>query len=822
LDGFEEDWVSPQRTALEEQYAQAVVRLMEMLGHAGEHAEGLRVGKTALAQLGCREDVHIGLIRLYAQSGTPSLALAQYEELERQLDEEWGEQPSDAARQALEDVPRPGAPAPRVVLSAPVGRVFGRDTALQDLATRLVPHASDRLVTLHGSAGSGKTTLAKHGAAAASRSFPGRTWFVDLTTCDSPGGIALAVARELGIVGVEASGAVHAVGHALGDAPALIVLDNLEHLCPAAGDVATALLSAAPGLILLTTSRRVLEVAGEVVVQVPPLQLPKPGSSMEELYSTPSVALYVARATASNPSFRLTPDNARAVSELVRQLDGLPLAISIAAGRAVTQSPAQTLARVSAGLFGGSGSGKGRQESLVAALDWSLGLLDPDARTTFLELSVFRTPFTMADAQALVSRPGLEEVVADLVKSSLVEARPEGDETSFLLFECFKEIGRERLGADRAEVERRHLAWARSLLQHKADAPRLVEREADLFAALEAPVDDAELATYALDLGVWARANDRLYRMAPVLERLFDARLEPRLRAAVGALSVAAGANVVSMERALQVSSETLALARDVGDPRLMLDACFGRGGVTKSSGAYDEAEALYREAAAIAAELDDPDALGQAYYNLGLTRYCVNDSAGSLDLHLKALEHARKGKDLRTLARILFDSGSELVKQGQPERGLAHIAESLQTAREAGSVRMEGLARWQEGEALRSMGDGPGALRSLSESLRLCAKAGFPAAIKWIALTVAGALVVAGEPLLGVRFLAKMTAVREAEGRPLAGYEVEDAARIGDAARAAVGEAGFDGAWSAGSRAEWLALVAELDKLAGGDQPAE
>ncbi|MGE0001156.1 MAG: BTAD domain-containing putative transcriptional regulator [Fimbriimonadaceae bacterium] len=489
LQGAEEDWVMPQRSALEEEFAQAVVRLMALYCEAGEFSEGLAVGKRALAQVGDREDIHIGLIRLYAESGAPSLAIAQYEELERHLDEEWGEQPSGAARMALEAVPQGSVLPSQSTFDAPAGRIFGREAALEMLADLVLDEKESRMLTLHGPAGSGKTTLARHLAAKLARHYPGRCWVVDLTTCESVDALPSAIAAATGVSGVEPSAQLAACLHLLLSAGSLLVLDNLEHLLPQGSSVVARLAAGAAPLRIVVTSRRIMELDGERVVPVPPLELPGHETSLEVIQSAPAVQMFVARASAANPNFRLSPDNARSVVALCRHLEGLPLSISLAAQRASNQSPAQILASLSS-PSGSPRIGEGRHGSLDSALRWSLDLVSPAEAQCFIAVSQFRTPFTAADAAQVAADIRAEERLGELVKSGLVECEADGERAEFHLFEMFKEVGRGLQGDRAREIAIRHFEWARWLAQgaeKQADAV-LGPREADLFAAFSADV----------------------------------------------------------------------------------------------------------------------------------------------------------------------------------------------------------------------------------------------------------------------------------------------------------------------------------------------
>ncbi|MBV9354871.1 MAG: AAA family ATPase, partial [Chloroflexi bacterium] len=266
-----------------------------------------------------------------------------------------------------------GSGSPRCRLPAPLSSLIDREDALETIRG-LACNRQVRLITLIGPPGVGKTRLALAAAERVSRSFPDGTQFVPLASLRRPNLVLSTVARSLAILQSGRVPLLEVLAQALGDRVLLLVLDNFEHLLPAAPALAR-LLGSCRGLTVLVTSRTPLHVSGEHLVHVPPLALPTlhPLPTCEDLMRVPSVRLLVERAAAVAPGFRLTPTNASAVAELCVRLDGLPLAIELAAARCRHLDPPQLLSRLDrrfALLSDGLHDAPRRQRTLRDAIDW--------------------------------------------------------------------------------------------------------------------------------------------------------------------------------------------------------------------------------------------------------------------------------------------------------------------------------------------------------------------------------------------------------------------------------------------------------------------
>lgn len=361
-----------------------------------------------------------------------------------------------------EDLPQPAQPGN---LPAELSPLVGREA---DGATVMAHLRTARLVTLAGPGGVGKTRLALHVARATQANYPHGVWWVELAALTQPQLLPRTLARLLGLPNPHTPAALAA---ALKPRQALLVLDNCEHLLQACADLVAGLLRHCPALTVLTTSREPLGVDGEITLSVPPLAVPDPTQDWTAIAHTEAVRLLVARTQAANPHFALTPENAAALADICRRLDGLPLALELAAARLRTLSPADLLARlddVFRALPAGPRHLLPRQQSLRALIAWSYDLLTPTEQAAFAQLSVCTGLWNAAAAQAIT---GLDEadtldVLASLVNKSLLVVEQQQGETYYRWLETLRQFASQQPTPVPLEtVQARHAAHFTALAE---------------------------------------------------------------------------------------------------------------------------------------------------------------------------------------------------------------------------------------------------------------------------------------------------------------------------------------------------------------------
>jgi predicted ATPase/DNA-binding CsgD family transcriptional regulator len=377
-------------------------------------------------------------------------------------------------------------------LPAEITRFVGRRRELADAKRAL---SKSRLVTLTGVGGVGKTRVAERVARDRRRAYPHGVWLVELGELADPALLTRTVLTELGVRRRSGDG-LEALIDSLRSRHLLLVLDNCEHLLDEVAALSVALLRSCPDLQILATSREPLRVVGEAVLSVPPMAAPEPERSggVAGLSRYDAVALFTERAVAAVPDFALTEDNYRAVVALCHRLDGLPLAIELAAGRLRSLSPAQILAKLDdryALLTGGERGRPDRQQTLRASIEWSYQLCTPQEQRLWARLCVFAGSFELDAVEGVcagdIAGDEIVDLVSGLVDKSIVVRRERGAVAQYRLLETIREFGLERLNeaGDGPALRMRHLQWYAARIR-TAKAEWISERQVYWMAQLVA------------------------------------------------------------------------------------------------------------------------------------------------------------------------------------------------------------------------------------------------------------------------------------------------------------------------------------------------
>jgi predicted ATPase/DNA-binding SARP family transcriptional activator len=481
LAGSYERWVLEQREWLAESYFQALGQLLALLEQAGDLPRALECARRGVLADPLREEARRDLMHLYATAGQPDAALRQYHELERLLKQDLDAQPSpttQALARQLSAAP-PAQPAAQPTASEPsrrplasprlpaqLTRFFGREKEVARLQALLIEEER-RLVTLTGPGGSGKSRLAIEVAGQLREPFGDAVWFVPLQDLADPQLIPDKVLDVLRLPRSPQLLPLEQLVTFFSHRSALLLLDNFEHLVAKGASLVQALLERTERLTVLVTSRQRLGLPGEREFPVCPLPTPKDRDTVERLMRSESIQLFVDRAQAVRLEFELTEANAASTAALCQKLEGLPLALELAAARAAVLTPAQMLTRLSQRFDFLATHGRAadaRHRSLRTALDWSHQLLSPELQRFFARLSIFRGGWTLAAAETVCEEPRALEHLSRLRESSLVDAAENEGEIRFRLLETLREYAAEQLPtAERALLAKRHAEYYMTL-----------------------------------------------------------------------------------------------------------------------------------------------------------------------------------------------------------------------------------------------------------------------------------------------------------------------------------------------------------------------
>jgi predicted ATPase/serine/threonine protein kinase len=593
--------------------------------------------------------------------------------------------------------------------------LIGREREVA-LAKGLLLRKDVRLVTVTGPGGIGKTRLALQVAQEISESFPGGVYLVSLGAVGDAGLIAAVIAQTLGVREAAGQPLLENLQQHLRNSmsgPFLLLLDNFEHLIAAAPFVSE-LLAAVPGLKVLATSRAALHVYGEHEFPVGPLALPDPRSlpSLDALVQYPGIALLIQRARAVKPDFEITRENAAAVLEVCARLDGLPLAIELAAARLKFLSPSAIRTRLASRLrllTGGARDLPVRQQTLRGAIDWSYDLLNTAEQKLFRRLSVFVAGCTLEAAEAVCDTKSdlgmdLLEGMASLVDKSLVQQVGEGEgESRFVMLETIREYGLERLAASGEEglTKRSHAAYFLVLAEEgaaevsDADRPgwlnRLEIEHDNLRAALDYLTESGN-AEWGLRLGAalfrfweareyFAEGRDRLQRMLNLAGAAAPTRARARVAFAAGVLAAEQGDYASS--RALH--EESLEIARKLADKQGIAVSLNALAVIIRDWGDIAAARSLFEESLLVWRELGNPLDIARSLSNLASVVKLQGDFGRARALYEECLVIFRKLGDRTGAAWSLNHQGDVAREQGDSAAARAFYEQGLENFRELG-----------------------------------------------------------------------------------------------------------------------------------------
>jgi predicted ATPase/DNA-binding SARP family transcriptional activator len=729
LPDFYDDWIAPERERLRSLYLDTLLQLVQQARSESQYARAIELACKALASDPANEKAYQHIIFCYAAIGDRIGALKQYDECEKKLRDELGVAPSkettalrDQIEQAL--IGTKSREAAFTNVPAPLTSFIGRAHAIVEIK-RLIE--TTRLVTLVGAGGCGKTRLAIKVAAdlANANQFKNGVWWVDLAPLSDATLAPQAVAAVFNLHESPETPLPTVFASYLSGKELLLVLDNCEHLIDACARLAASLLGACSKLRVLATSREPLGVLGEVAWRVPSLALPGAETvrllRVDELVTYEAIRLFTERAEQIAPQWKLR-DHALATVDTCARLDGIPLALELAAARVKALSVEQIAARLDDRfrlLTGGSRTAMPRHQTLRATMDWSYDLLSDAERALLRRLSVFAGGFTLEavehvcaevqegsgageNAPPLPRSPApLLDLLTALIDKSLVVVEQKGNATRYRLLETVRQYAREKLlEANESEIySRRHRDWFLQFAEQAA--PKLRGREQlewcerldvemeNLRAALAWSLAQTDHGSAELTMrltgslwwfwllrGYWVEARTWL-------ERSLENRAVTPARAMplIGLAQMEFHAGTPAKGRALY--EEALALYRQQGDKWGIAFAASFCGGKQSDP---SKADALFEEARSIARELKDewlaarPD-IGQGMYYSGR-----GDLARARLLFESALDHAQRCGERWFIGNALSNLGEIARDQGDYDRATVLLTENLEVRRELGN----------------------------------------------------------------------------------------------------------------------------------------
>ena len=565
-----------------------------------------------------------------------------------------------------------------------------------------------RLVTLTGAGGAGKTRLALQAVADVVESYPDGVWLAEFAPIADPALVSKTVASALNVPEQPGREMTETLINALRPKTLLLVLDNCEHLLEACADLSAAVLRTCPQLRILATSRERLGVPGEALWRVPSLSLPDTGRLLaaDDLVLYEAVRLFVERAVATTPEFKVTNENAPVVTQVCQRLDGIPLAIELAATRVKVLAVEQIAMRLDDRfrlLTGGSRMVLPRQQTLRAAIDWSYNLLSEPEQVLLRRLAVFAGGWTLEAAEAICARGGVDadqvlDLLTSLVEKSLVLAETQAGEARYRFLETVRQYARDRLGetGEEADVRTRHRAWYVALAERAEREPsgprqRIWREHENLRSALVWGKEDPEGAEAMLRLvgaltWFWWMYGNLTEARGWIEEALLRQRDAPRSVLP----EVYWGASHFAWrfgdyERASALASKGLAIARDLGDKwnGAFLEASLGI--VAMRQMAYGDAAKHMEEGVRLAREAGDRWRLSVCLSQQGILALFQGNLGLASDLHKEALALIEDTGDPAIVSYTLRCLGFVALRQGDYQRATEAFTEGLRLSSDAG-----------------------------------------------------------------------------------------------------------------------------------------
>ncbi len=848
-----EEWALTRRGMLGDLRLALLLHLSALSGAVGGLTEAEHCLRQALLQDPSHEDATAQLMTLLIASGRRADALRAYNDLATALDHDLGVAPSadlaalraqvltqQVAPTAAGQQPPATAPARRTNLILPLTSFVGRTRDREDVLQLL---SRARLVTLTGAGGCGKTRLAVQVADSLVDAYPDGVWLIPLDATpaggDSSVRVARAIATALGVQEERGRAMSATLAAFLAPRSLLLLVDNCEHLSTACASLAAALLSAASRLRILATSRERLGVPGEVLHHVASLAVPSPAAPVNALTSYDAVALFVDRARSVSTLDMSSPAVTPVVAQICRRLDGIPLAIELAAAR-VSTLPLQTLAArlddCLGVLAGGPRVTLPRQRTLRATIDWSYALLSDRERAVLRRLAAFSGGWTIDASQKVCElggssvheerpaapyRDDFVEAVSSLVGKSLVQMHGYGGETRYALLEPVRQYAAEALqaAAEVRQVRDRHLAWCVELAESAQPAlwggperdawmNRLESEHDNCRSALRWSVDRRNLES-GLRLACALRrfwdvrgyGREGLEWLDALLEHAVSAEVAPAIRAGALVDSAVLAYGLNNYSHAARRAKRGLALCKTLGGLEGMADALNVLGMIASDKEDLDSASERYSEALVLYRQLGNQRRIAAMLCNLGNVAYFRAEYRRAVEMYCDAREVFLASGEVVSLAMTLSNMGAALRELGDMDRATQTLELSAEYARQAGAASELAHALNNLGDVAFRSGQYARSLDLMGRSAELFFQSGDTRNVLVSLVVSAEALSALGQMERVARLCGVVTEQCHALEIPAVGSEWTGLARAAEASLAALGDGGYARARREGSR---------------------
>ncbi len=702
-DNLYDDWIVSERERLREKYIAALERLIEKYERAQDVRAALDYAQQLLRADSLREETYRVWMRLLAQNGDRAGVVRAYNLCVTTLERELGVEPATETKQLYEKLVLQEnvstQTSTRAVhnLPQPLTPIIGRETELAEIRARL---QTARLVTLMGTGGVGKTRLALQVAHTLLAEFSNHARFIDLTAVGETAQLVSYVTETLGIVETTNRPLRAVLLETLRERQMLLVFDNCEHMIDAAAKLAHEILVHTTSVKILATSREPLRVPGESVMAIAPLPIP---DANENPLSAPSAQLLIARAQAAHSSFQVNSENADALARICRAVEGIPLALELAAARLNVLSAKQLAARLETQLHILEASNRvapERHQTMQATFDWSFESLAPPQQLLLTRLAIFQAGFTLDAVEQVCGFAPLEQenvlpLLSDLIDKSLVIVESVNGVMHYRMLIVTREFARAQL-RDGLDATRQHFLeyYVARVEQHAAEFHQA--RQVEAYAWVHHEYGNIRAA---LELAWKEEAAEPLARLCAVLWKYWWTR---------GNFSEGR----IWLGRAL-LASVNLA-------PLLRAELLNGAGRLAILQEDRAEARPLLQKQLELRRTINDQEGIGEALNSLGALYYRDGDIHAAFAAYQESLAIFRALNHTGLTARALANLGELDVLQGRVERGLEQLEESRALFQSIGALRGESFALINLGTAALELNDMPRARAALRDSLEI------------------------------------------------------------------------------------------------------